>query len=249
LSGYSGASKARDGVRSRADKAKKRTIPRCRRLARSVAKRQQKTPEYAPQHEVCMNLRYLGDALDHWKGSIFESLQNANAISDFAADPMTTDADDWQPIDFSIYAKLLRITEAQVIKHEERLQNRSAYFAEIRHRGDLFLDPDTGVNTSRASRQHLLPQEIGHLLDQAAARLLIIYQHIRAQRCADRIDKVISVLQGEVGEFCWCSYESPNVAMLFLSREQSRVKPVAQHFKSIRGNHTARRIGGTHCGI
>jgi len=44
-----------------------------------------------------MNLRYLGDALDHWKGSLFESLQQANILHDFAVDAMASDWTDRQP--------------------------------------------------------------------------------------------------------------------------------------------------------
>jgi hypothetical protein len=33
-----------------------------------------------------MNLTFLGDALDHWKGSIFESLQKGGILPDFAVD-------------------------------------------------------------------------------------------------------------------------------------------------------------------
>jgi hypothetical protein len=195
-----------------------------------------------------MNLKYLGDALDHWKGSIFESLQKANVVSDFAVDPMATDANDWQPTDFSIYAKLLRVTTAQVIRHKQTLENRSAYFAEIQHQGDLFLDPDTGVATSSPSSlwQYLRPQEIACLIN-VPNRLLIVYQHIRAQRCAERIDNVMSALKLAMAKFCWCSYESPNVALLFLSRDSSRVNLVAQHFKDVLGSHAGKRIRGTHC--
>jgi hypothetical protein len=38
-----------------------------------------------------LNLIYLGDALDHWKGSLFESLQQEKAVQGLAVDPMTSD--------------------------------------------------------------------------------------------------------------------------------------------------------------
>ena len=192
-----------------------------------------------------MNLKYLGDALDHWKGSLFESLQNANVLFDFSVDPMCTDAEHWQAGDFSLYARLLRVRPEQIIKHEHTLQDRSAYFAEISHQGDLFLDPDTGVATSAASSQYLRPLELGALLDRAIHRILIIYQHIRAQKCAARIDKVILSLESQAGRFHWCSYESANVALLFISRSP-RLLEVAGHFKSILGRHSEGRIRGSH---
>jgi hypothetical protein len=192
-----------------------------------------------------MNLKYLGDALDHWKGSLFESLQNANVLRDFSVDPMGTDAESWQSADFALYARLLHVRVEQVIKHLHTLKDRNAYFAEISHQGDLFLDPDTGVSTSAANNQYLRPRELGQLLDRATQRMLVVYQHIRAQKCAVRIDNVIWVLESQAGRFHWCSYESPSVALLFISRSP-RPLEVTVHFKSILGRHSENRIRGSH---
>lgn len=41
-----------------------------------------------------MNLRYLGDALDYWKGSVFFRLQERGILKDFSVDPMLTDLED-----------------------------------------------------------------------------------------------------------------------------------------------------------
>jgi len=190
-------------------------------------------------------LKYLGDALDHWKGSLFESLQNANVLRDFSVDPMCTDAEPWQSADFSLYARLLHIRAVQVIRHKHTLQNRKAYFAEISHQGDLFLDPDTGVSTSAANSQYLRPRELGQLLDLATQRMLVVYQHIRTQNCAVRIDNVILALESQAGRFHWCSYESPSVALLFVSRSP-RPLEVAGHFKTMLGRHSGNRIRGSH---
>ena len=94
-----------------------------------------------------MNRKYLGDALDHWKGSVFESLQQRNALRDFAVDTMATDMNDWQSEDINVFARLLRISASQIIRHTVTLKTREKYFAEIEHSGDLFLDPDTGIQT------------------------------------------------------------------------------------------------------
>jgi hypothetical protein len=193
-----------------------------------------------------MNLEYLGDALDHWKGSIFESLQKGNVFSDFAVDPMITDISCWQPADYLLYAHLLRIKAEQIIRHNHPLQARHSYIGEIIHQGDLFLDPDTGVATSKAGEKYVLFQDIDGLFRRAPGRLLTIYQHIRAQRCADRVDNVTLALQSRIGRFFWRSYESPTVALLFLSRDRSRVAHVEQHFKSVLGSHANARIRGAH---
>jgi hypothetical protein len=41
-----------------------------------------------------MNLKYLGDTLDHWKGCLFEYLQAQCVLRDFAVDPMATEFQD-----------------------------------------------------------------------------------------------------------------------------------------------------------
>ena len=101
-----------------------------------------------------MNLRFLGDALDHWKGSVFEGLQNSNILEDFPVDAMASDIDNWRPEDWSLYAKLLRVRESQIVEHKATLErNRKKYFDEIPISGDLFLDPDTGVRTGSYNRE------------------------------------------------------------------------------------------------
>lgn len=191
-----------------------------------------------------MNLNFLGDALDHWKGSLFESLQEAQVLRDFAVDPMASDLGSWNSEDFLILARLLRITPAQIIQHQVSLQERARYFGEILHRGDLFLDPDTGVATRRVKDlpRYVNPQEIGVLLDASPDRLLAVYQHVRAQRVADRIDTVLTTLRNQIGEVSWCTYESPTVAMMFLTRAPARTTQVAEHFASLLGRHAAGRI-------
>lgn len=189
-----------------------------------------------------MNLAFLGDAFDHWKGSLIDSLQEAQAVRDFAVDPMASDLGSWKSEDFIILARLLRVGAAQIIRHRVTLQERTKYFDEISHRGDLFLDPDTGVATGRVKETHISPFEIGHLLDSATNRLLVVYQHVRAQRVSIRVDAVLIALQREIGGFTWTSYESGTVAMLFLSRRPERTERIAAHFKSMLGRHSSGRV-------
>src|SRR5579872_798805 len=104
-----------------------------------------------PHMREQMNLDYLGDALDHWKGSLFEYLRAKNLLRDFVVDPMATDRERWHEADFSLFARLLRIGPDQIIRHEASLLARAQYFAEIAPGGDIFLDPDTGIATSGSS--------------------------------------------------------------------------------------------------
>jgi len=54
-----------------------------------------------------LNLKFLGDALDHWKGSLFAALQRAQVVQNFLVEPVFSDSDDWRPDDRRIYAQLL----------------------------------------------------------------------------------------------------------------------------------------------
>src|SRR5437667_398781 len=73
-----------------------------------------------------MNLRYLGDALDHWKGSLFERLQRAKLLRAFAVDAMATDAEDWQAADLALFADLLRLQPSQILSHRHILETERA---------------------------------------------------------------------------------------------------------------------------
>jgi len=180
-----------------------------------------------------MNIRFLGDALDHWKGSLFESLQNAGVLSHFAVDPLASDLHEWKQQDFDLYARLLKVSFCQVLRHKVGIaDNRQKYFQEILHIGDLFLDPDTGVATGRVTKRHVMPTEVGHLLDSNLKRIVVVYQHAARCRLAERVDEVLKAICDHRGLW-WCSYESGTVAMLFLSRDRGRTGAVANHFRGI----------------
>src|SRR5437870_4746681 len=70
-----------------------------------------------------LNLKYLGDALDHWKGSLFESLQREKLVDEFAVDPMASDLSSWREEDFRLLARLLRVHRHQVIHHGTSLSD------------------------------------------------------------------------------------------------------------------------------
>lgn len=196
-----------------------------------------------------MNLAYLGDPLDHWKGALFESLQKGGVLKEFAVDPMASDLESWKPEDFTLLARLLKVRPDQIITHDSNLQDRTSYFAEISHHGDLFLDPDTGVATWQVTgvkvRQFVRPSEIKQLLDSQFHRLVMFYQHVRAQKVRDRVDAVLGALRHEAGEYSWCSYECPTVAMLFLARTPDRPASVRKHFANLLGRHATGRIRGS----
>lgn len=190
-----------------------------------------------------MNLAFLGDALDHWKGSLFESLDRAGVIHNFAVDPMASDLAVWQPGDFSLFAQLLRIDRSQIVVHQADLSDRRRYFGEITHPGDLFLDPDTGVATGTrgASRKHITPSELARLMSPSD-RVIAVYQHVRGRRVSNRVDAVCLAIRCQMPEFHWCSYESGTVAMIFMARTAEPISKVARHYSSWLGRHALGRI-------
>lgn len=191
-----------------------------------------------------MNLDFLGDALDHWKGSLFESLMQAQVLQNFKADPMVSDPDRWREEDWELYSRLLRIEREQIVQHRVTLRDgRAGYFRETSHHGDLFLDPDTGVATGRVRepQRYVSPSEVGQLLDSSTHRLLIVYQHVLG-KVARRVDEVMKTLQCQIGGFAGCWYESGTVAMLFLARSPARTAQVEEHFATLLGRHAPRRI-------
>jgi len=193
-----------------------------------------------------MNLQFLGDALDHWKGSVFEILQRERVLRDFLVDPMASDAPAWKPADLKLFARLLRIEQRQLVSHNHDLcQDRARYFAEIPSKGDLFLDPDTGIKTGNVQRlvQYVLPTELFKVMESGEERVVVIYQHVRAKKTRERVEEVLATLREEDIRFFCTSYESGTVAFLFLSRKHSRIKAVRDCFLRFLGAHANNRIG------
>jgi len=192
-----------------------------------------------------MNLRFLGDALDYWKGSVFLRLQKGGTLKDFSVDPMLTDPEDWHAVDFQLYADLLQIRPDQILQHESKLQeDREEYFAEVMHNGDLFVDPDIGIalrDTSHAEK-YIRVREVHQLLGGKLPRILCIYQHVRAKKTRDRVSELISAIAGFNTKIHCCSYETPTVAMLFVSQKQNRIEQVNKYFKNYLGRHTDMRV-------
>jgi len=193
-----------------------------------------------------MNLQFLGDALDHWKGSVFEELQDSSLLNDFRVDAMASDSEKWEQTDYRLYAKLLRVKQAQLVVHKNALsRDRTKYFNEIPAIGDLFLDPDTGFKTGTVSTlsQYLRATELHDLLEKNKDRIIAVYQHVRAKRTRNRVEEVLLALRNERRRFFCTSYESGTVALLFFGSEPKRIEAIREHFCALLGRHAASRIG------
>ena len=201
-----------------------------------------------------MNRTFLGDALDHWKGSLIRQLQDEGLVRNLAVDPMLTDAKKWSDDEVATYARLLHVRRGQVLSRSARLaESRTEHFKKAgQHQGDIFLDPDTGIRTGRvkAPERYVATGEIGELLSLVPERLLMVYQHgARAQGLSSRIETVIRALRDQTDcPFCWSSYESGTVAMLFLSRTYDRTHGIAQHFRGKLGSCAERIQEGSQNG-
>jgi len=194
-----------------------------------------------------MNLRFLGDALDHWKGSVFEGLQSSNVLEDFRVDAMASDIDKWRSEDWSLYAKLLRVRKSQICEHTGTLErNRKEYFDEIPRSGDLFFDPDIGIKTgsgNRDIRQYLKPEELFFLMNYEQRRVVVVYQHVRGMKTRERVEAVLQRLRSEKPKFYCVSYDSGTVALLFFSFQSDRIEAVSGYFRELLGSHADNRIG------
>jgi hypothetical protein len=71
-----------------------------------------------------------------------------------------------------------------------------------------------------------------------------VYQHVRGQKTSIRVDGCLGALAGVVDHTGWCSYESGNVAMLFLSRDVARTTAIASGFGRLLGRHADGRVRG-----
>lgn len=191
-----------------------------------------------------MNLHFLGDALDHWKGSLLRPLRSEGLLTGLAADPMASDAPDWTNADWQLFAKLLRLNPHQILRHAAPLRTkRLDYFLEINHPFDLFLDPDTGIASGHVAKpwQYLRPAELRLLLEAQPSRVLAVYQHIRAAHTRERLERIVSAISGDVGPFSCCSYESSTVAMVFFTRSRSRIQAIHKYHAGLLGRHAPNR--------
>lgn len=193
-----------------------------------------------------MNRKYLGDALDFWKGALLDHLVKNGALKNLLVDPMITDEKPWKPggVETSLYAMLLRLDESQILLPGAILsRQRAAHFADvINHSGDLFIDPDTGIQTgNRNSKYHVNPGELYDLLISHSTRVVAVYQHIRG-KTRDRVIACVKRITEEVAGLHWCSYESATVAMLFFCHRHDRIDHIESSLEKLYPQTSPERV-------
>lgn len=164
-----------------------------------------------------MNLSHLGDALDHWKGSLIEVIGDKS----LQVVPMITDRDRWTQENFGTYARLLHRNPEDILKKEKddlfSNRTRHGYFCNL-DEGDLFLDPDTGIaRDEKVEKKHISFSEIAVLLSKSKSRMLLVYQH--ASRNKDGVREKLQLLRKAEGlSACHMfAYDSGAVSMVMIS--------------------------------
>jgi len=185
-----------------------------------------------------MNLKHLGDALDHWKGSVISLF----AGPELRIVPMLTDADSWTAGHFRVYARLLGRKTKDILKRGVPFSNitRHKYFSNLGER-DLFLDPDTGVK-NKPSEKHITPADIARLLPPSCSRMLLVYQH--ASRKKDGVKAKLQWLRSLEGfeRLHVIAYDAGPVSMIFISRHRGRSDKVWTRLRSSLGPIASARL-------
>jgi hypothetical protein len=187
-----------------------------------------------------MNLKHLGDALDHWKGSVIELIGDKK----LRVVPMLTDQGQWKQEHFETYARLLHLKPEDVLKRDHLFssQKRDDYFSDLGEH-DLFLDPDKGIAPDKkAKKEHIKPSEIADLLKESRSRMLLIYQH--SSRKKDGFREKLNLLRSTVSpkDRPMFAYDSGAVSMVVISQSQKRIKEASDRIHSCLGLVASARI-------
>jgi len=198
-----------------------------------------------------MNAEHLGDALDHWKGAIIRQLHTNDWLQEFAVEPMISDQQPWDPQNIRVYRRLLGLHDNEPVFHTNavfRHQTREAYFAELTHRGDLFLDPDTGIATGAADDAHITLEDIHSLFrgDYVIDRCLVVFQPAArgffSLRIKEITERVIAAENNLDRDLYCCSYKCGRVAMLFFSVNRGRLLKLPGIFDGFIGSGGSSKI-------
>jgi hypothetical protein len=144
--------------------------------------------------------------------------------------PMITDAplrEAWRHEHFDLYASLLSVIRDRILRQDMEFtaDTRNRYFTVSDEVGDIFADPDTGVEPrARAGTGHIRRREIAALLPQGSSRIVLVYQHSyrEGDYAAETLDRIRTdhCLLG-----CQAfAYKGGSVSMVFISRDAARLE-------------------------
>lgn len=174
-----------------------------------------------------MNSKFLGDALDHWKGSLISFLSAKRLVENIVVEPMITDDRPWPNEDLETYGRLLKIDSSSQICHGQSTFSgkREEYFDSLPQDTDIFLDPDTGIATGSAGREHVKVTELGKLLANSD-RVLIVYQHSARGSFHERLLEIRDRVSRDIPNVHCTVYECGRVAIFFISLDRARIQEI-----------------------
>lgn len=174
-----------------------------------------------------MNSKFLGDALDHWKGSLISFLSAKRLVENIVVEPMITDDRPWPNEDLETYGRLLKIDSSSQICHGQSTFSgkREEYFDSLPQDTDIFLDPDTGIATGSAGREHVKVAELGKLLANSD-RVLMVYQHSARGYFHERVFEIRDRVSRDIPNVHCIVYECGRVAILFISLDRARIQEI-----------------------
>jgi hypothetical protein len=189
-----------------------------------------------------VNSKFLGDALDHWKGSLIQFLSDKKLIKDLVVEPMITDGRPWSKSDTETYRRLLRLEPSNQIFHSQSTFSgkRDEYFDLLPETTDLFLDPDTGIATGSAGREHVKTSELRRLLANSD-RVLMVYQHSARGSFHERLGEITGTVSRDIPNVYCSTYACGRVAVFFLSLNRVRIEGICKALKEhLRGTAESR---------
>lgn len=195
-----------------------------------------------------MNSEFLGDAFDHWKGSLIAILSNKLLIRNVAVEPMITDATPWSNENLETYRRLLKLGSTSIICHGNATfsEGREEYFDELPQDGDVFLDPDTGIAMGDAKRKHVKVLELRKLLGKSN-RVLMVYQHSARGSFHKRLLEIRDKVSNGIPNVYCTVYECGRVAVLFISLDKTRIHEIQNTLQEYLRGTAESRVWGTRC--
>ena len=180
-----------------------------------------------------MNLKYLGDAMDFWKGGVIYRIKkwgfNLKVLPCFTnAPPM------WKPPSayLNLYCKILNISVPDILNPSSQFPTspRADYFNNL-PTDDLFIDPDTGIHIgSKPQKTHISTSDLNTLLKIKEERLLFVYQHSsRSKKYLNKTVKAVSKSKDLPGVNAF-GYYAGSVSLVVLSKDKNRLNKIKTLF-------------------
>jgi hypothetical protein len=188
-----------------------------------------------------MRLEHLGDALDHWKGSMLRQLTQEGLINAPRVAPMLTDHEEWKPSHFRLYKNhlgnfpILLRGRSVPTRHAAREDYFKAVQSGTPNGSDLFLDPNTGLEpASRFDNNHLAIRELRDLcIDD---RVVLVYQQY-----SGTLREQVERLRPRLASLSSAFWTGEQVALAAESSRAARTGRIRTFWRALAGSMRDRR--------